>query len=763
MMLSVQAPCVLLISPGIIKWTDMDFGLPHLVSMGGYLLRELGEHSIRVELMDLNYEGTDHQTLAKRLEELAPFVCIGLSCYSSFDYMRVLTLGHFLKKLYPDVPLVTGGYHASAMPQDVVFEGGPFDAVIKGEGELALTELVRNLLGGGRIEQKFIEGGVVEKLDDLPMYRWDLLDRYWPYAHDIGRKFQIYLSRGCPYRCAFCMERAKSGYQWRAYSPQRALAELEHLGSFTDLKRWVINLADPLFGLKRSWRREVLEGMIERDLAPRQYWTLTRSDDLQEEDVELLAKARFSIGVGMESGSPRMLEIMQKGNKPEAYLAALERLAHLSRKHGLNWAANVIIGHPGEDLDSMRESFNFVKNLFTSASETCGWLSIDPFRLYPGALIHEERTRYESEHGTHFYHPTWWKEWFDGGFKSEHIDPSDRLSFEERVRFMYEHYPDLVQQILGRFRGQGRSIDQVFRRSIDAQVELMSPQRRDILLRSSDRLKKSHKQGQSQQPMASLASIPLGLNIKHKETRRREEVIKHLLEVGALRSERVIEALLSVAPEEHLSEKVVDAFLSSPYEAPPLGQRSLQPEVISFYALALGLEALGPCEGDVVLDALATTSYITAILKKAVGTEGRVVALRPTRHQSALLSDTGLLQSFKEWHGWWRKDELETRPSPSDRCLSLPLQGLAWNTALQSISDLRFDGIWLGAALPSVPKVLLSKLYPPMGRLVTLIGPRFRPQDLVCLSLGTEKEHHERQLGKSFAPVAIGLGGWIKA
>ena len=42
-------PCVLLISPGIIKWTDMDFGLPHLVSMGGYVQEHTG---VRVELLD---------------------------------------------------------------------------------------------------------------------------------------------------------------------------------------------------------------------------------------------------------------------------------------------------------------------------------------------------------------------------------------------------------------------------------------------------------------------------------------------------------------------------------------------------------------------------------------------------------------------------------------------------------------------------------------------------------------------------------------
>jgi radical SAM superfamily enzyme YgiQ (UPF0313 family) len=79
-----------------------------------------------------------------------------------------------------------------------------------------------------------------------------------------------------------------------------------------------------------------------------EYWTLTRSDDLGEEDISLLARARFSIGIGLESGSPDMLRIMNKGNKPETYLAAVEQLSALSQQHRLNGAVNVIVSHLGE-------------------------------------------------------------------------------------------------------------------------------------------------------------------------------------------------------------------------------------------------------------------------------------------------------------------------------------------------------------------------------------------------------------------------------
>ena len=53
---------------------------------------------------------------------------------------------------------------------------------------------------GGRIEEPIVARHIIEDMDSLPFYRSDLLERYWPRAHDIGRKLQVYLLRGGPYR-----------------------------------------------------------------------------------------------------------------------------------------------------------------------------------------------------------------------------------------------------------------------------------------------------------------------------------------------------------------------------------------------------------------------------------------------------------------------------------------------------------------------------------------------------------------------------------
>ncbi|MCK6572047.1 radical SAM protein [Myxococcota bacterium] len=715
----MTAPAVLLVSPGVLRAADLDFGLPHLVSLGGYLRQQL---RVRVEIVDLCWEGGDPEHLSRVLTGLGPFQVVGLSCYSSFDLLRCLAVGRFLKRLFPGVTLVAGGYHASALPDDLLFDGSPFDAVIAGEGERPFARLVETVLGGGRPDPR-PPRDLPEHLDDLPPYDWSLLDRYWPRAHELGRKLQVYLSRGCPYHCTFCMERAKSGYAWRAFSPARAVDELVRLSKFTDLGRWVVNLADPLFGWQRAWRREVLEGILRAGLAPRQFWTLTRADDLQSEDVELLARARFSIGIGLESGSPTMLGIMQKGNTPEKYLAALERLMDESRRFGLNWAANIIVGHPGETPETMVETRDFLRRLYSRAAETSGWLSVDPFRLYPGALVHEQMAEWSQRYGTRFHHPTWWKSWYDGAFRAQHVDPSASLSYEARVRFMYDTYGPLVRDIAARFRGQGRSVDRVFERSVAEQVDLLSPQQRDVHLSRA-----AAARGPSETDAALGLAFPLGLNLRDPRTQAREAAVRRLLEAGVLRSAVVVEALLAVNPADTLKDDDVALLLGERPATPGmLGPEGPVPRVLPVRIVALALEALGLTAGDRAVDLAASTGYVAALMRHLVGPSGEVVVTSgdPTRPRGL----TGL-----------------------------------------------FDGLFLGGAVPAFPAGLTGLLQPEGGRAVTFIGPRFRPQDMVCLTrratgAGTEAGGaepgalgglQERLLAVVAVPALRGVAGWLR-
>ena len=714
----------------------MDFGLPHLVAIGGYLQSRL---QVRVEILDLNYEGGDHAQLLRTLESLGPFHLIGLSCFSSFDYLRVMSLAAFLRAHYPDVPLVTGGYHASALPADVVYDGSPFDAVVVGEGEVPMGRIVETILGGGRIEQAIHGPDNVSDLDTLPPYQWQLLDRYWPRAHSIGKKLQIFLSRGCPYHCTFCMERAKTEYKWRAYSAERAIDELSRLSRVTDLSRWIVNIADPLFGFNRKWRRTVLEGIIERNLMPRQYWTLTRSDDLEVEDVHLLARARFSIGIGAETGSTWMVSEMQKARDPEKYLAALERLAEVSRGAGLNWAANIIVGHPGETERTMTETRDFLRRLFVAGGDVCGWLSFDPFRLYPGALVHERMADYTARLGTEFHHPSWWKSWYDGPFRAEHIDPSSELSFERRVELMHRLFGPLVAEIQTRFKGQGRSVDRVFARSLAEQRVQLSGRARDDLLRRGAAAKATVGRqrlalvGASLKP--KILEHPIGLQVRDPAVRMREDAVRRLLEAGVLRTDALVAALLSTNPQAYLRDADAEAMLSD--RRGTTDGDGLPAPWLPLKIYAMGLEALEPQPGDRVAYLASSGPYLAAVLRALVGPEGEVSCVpaggwRARRHHHSKLGALGDILILKG------------RPSTDDG-----LQG-------------DYDGIWIDGALPKLPPAIARRLCPAGGRAVAFLGPRFRPQDFVCL-VRSKDGLAERRLARVRVPVLAGPAGWVAA
>jgi hypothetical protein len=124
--------------------------------------------------------------------------------------------------------IVAGGYHASARPDDIVYDGSPSTCASWGGRE---APIARRRVGRGRraAARSDARPDPVEDLDDLPPTDWSLLDRYKPIARKVASQTQLYLSRGCPFDCAFCMERAKREVSWRAYSVERALDEVRRL------------------------------------------------------------------------------------------------------------------------------------------------------------------------------------------------------------------------------------------------------------------------------------------------------------------------------------------------------------------------------------------------------------------------------------------------------------------------------------------------------------------------------------------------------
>jgi radical SAM superfamily enzyme YgiQ (UPF0313 family) len=112
--------------------------------------------------------------------------------------------------------MVLGGVHPTVLPDEVLAESA-VDVVVRGEGEVTITELAGGKPMEGmygisyRREGKILHNGerkLIPKLDDLPLPAYHLLpmSRYRPAAGAAKRipATSILATRGCPGRCTFC-------------------------------------------------------------------------------------------------------------------------------------------------------------------------------------------------------------------------------------------------------------------------------------------------------------------------------------------------------------------------------------------------------------------------------------------------------------------------------------------------------------------------------------------------------------------------------
>lgn len=602
-------PRVLLIWPGSLFGGGGNFGVPQLLALASVLERGAGAE---VDVVDLDAERAFGPVDLGRL--VAPgYDVIGISCYASYDYLKVMAIGAALRRLCPESILVTGGYHVSARPDELLVDpatGAPvFHYAVVGDGEGPMLRLVQRLAAGKRPLGRVV--GPEPLTDgDLVHYDWERLARYRPIARKVASQAELYLSRGCPFDCAFCMERAKRETAWRPLDPERAVEEVHRLDQFLDLSDWTLFIADALFGMKRAWRRTFLEGLARRPSRARKIWLLIRLDLIEREDLALMARANVAPGFGLESGDEGQLRRIRKSGRLDGYLDHMRQVAAWAGELGVPFGANVIVGHPGETEASMRNSAAYLKSLFLEGPSTHGFLSVDPFRLYPGSPIDEDRAGWEAETGMRVHRYPWWHDG-DQDFLSEWVDPSRDLDFRRALTLRRELFDPIVRGIEARFAYQGPARD-YFLRAIREQVEMTSA--RQTL----------HTLGQWHL-WRGLVGRPVTGDDPELAACAREARADALTAAGIELDDDVGHALRDVPRErfvapEHITRSARD-------EALPLDAFASDDEAATLsamHAYADAFRALDLKAGDSVVELGSGTGYGATLAAALVGPEGRV-------------------------------------------------------------------------------------------------------------------------------------------
>lgn len=378
---------MLLINPASEKFGGflsryVPIGIPVAVgSLAGYLRM----HGIPVNVLDEEVTDIDEKSLAKALEGLEKPYVIGISCLTAHA-RRGYEHAEMIKRLYPDAVIVTGGLHASALPEESLAHEA-IDAVIKGEGEVAVLEFYQAVRKGkpwdevgnlyfrknGHIQQN-PEMPLVPDLDDLPMFPYDM------FRHPRYEMGFITSSRGCPYKCTYCSQRMLTGTSYRYKSAKRIVDELEILVDHYSQKQ--ILFYDDNFSFKPRRVIEICDRIIECGLHKKCSFSIqTRADNIPDVIIPHMRRANFvHVGFGMETGSERLAKVIVKGETVADHIDAVQRC----QKAGFETSLFMIFGLPTEMAKEREETFNLVQGLNVQMSK---YNNLIP---YPGTPLYTD-------------------------------------------------------------------------------------------------------------------------------------------------------------------------------------------------------------------------------------------------------------------------------------------------------------------------------------------------------------------------------------
>lgn len=270
--------------------------------------------------------------------------------------------------------VIYGGPDASTAP-DKYLKKGYGDYVVMGEGERTAVELLRALDRGEMpLEVKGLaflngEGSILttrpreleRELDAIPLPARDLIDneRYkavWREDHGYALT-SIMTTRGCPYGCFFCSEKLVFGRRYTIRGADNVVAELQQVVQEYGYDR--VWFADDIFPLRKERTIQICREILNRGLAFS--WScLARADLVDEEALDSMKRAGCEIVFfGVESGSQRMLDAMNRMMTIEQ----INKGVSAAKSVGLKVHAFMMVGFPGENYESLKQTIDFLKEL----------------------------------------------------------------------------------------------------------------------------------------------------------------------------------------------------------------------------------------------------------------------------------------------------------------------------------------------------------------------------------------------------------------
>lgn len=321
---------------------------------------------------------------------------LGISCMFSSEWPFAKAIIREIKKERPDLKIVIGGEHVTALPEFSMSDCEDVDIACVGEGEATLVDLAASIYKNrdlGEVDSiLFRRGGTVVK--NAPRERIRDVDKLWP-AWDLvpidtyldlklsfgpyrGRTMPLLTSRGCPFNCTFCSNPVMWGKVHVRRSPRDVVDEIAYYKEKYSIKCVEFYDLEPIF--KKEWIMEFCDLLIKENLNIEfQISGGTRFEFIDEEVVVKLGEAgcRY-LAFAPESGSEAVLKRIRK----KTDIAKMIRLMKAAIKEGMGTRANFVIGFPDDRRPDIFKTLSLALRLaFLGVMD----LPIFEFTPYPGS------------------------------------------------------------------------------------------------------------------------------------------------------------------------------------------------------------------------------------------------------------------------------------------------------------------------------------------------------------------------------------------
>lgn len=321
---------------------------------------------------------------------------VGFSVMTGPQTMHSAAMSKIIKGK-SDVPVVWGGVHPSLLASQCLNEDY-IDIVVIGEGEDTAIELTRRLEDKKSIEDvlgigyKAKSNGEVRHIInerrsfirdlDAPIYKlnFELLDvpKYFLSGGrgKYKRMFSYKSSRGCPFNCGFCYNNEFNKRQWRSKSAEAVIADILYLKEKYHID--AVDFYDDEFYINKTRALEILRRI---DLPTKNDIRIDMiTDDFAGQLKDLKV---FSLLVGIESGSERILKLINKGITVEKIKEGTKILA----KHDIRVIYSAIIGLPTETQDELNATIDLLLWIHNNHKRIV--VTVGPYLPYPGSALYD--------------------------------------------------------------------------------------------------------------------------------------------------------------------------------------------------------------------------------------------------------------------------------------------------------------------------------------------------------------------------------------